>query len=82
MTKWELGLLIAGLTLLTILFTYLVCRTTLQLEEIMLRWSKENGYRIIQRESRYVFQGPFSTNRYRPVYYVTVEDQQGNQKKA
>jgi hypothetical protein len=82
MTNWEIALLVGSLSLLTILVTYKFCQTVFQIEDILPRWAKQHGYRIVRQEPRTFFQGPFSTNRYRPVYYVTVEDQQRRQKRG
>src|SRR5204862_3092721 len=47
---------------------------------LLKRWAGRNSYRIIHREHRWFFQGPFSWNlsNLPVVYRVTVEDQQGN----
>ena len=76
MAPWELALLVGGLSLLTVLFTYRLCQTVFRIQEILPRWAKEHGYRIVRQELRTFFQGPFFPDRYRPVYYLTVEDQQ------
>lgn len=65
-----------------VFFTYVACRTIFQMNEVLPRWAKQRGFRIIHSELRTFFQGPFITSRYRPVYYVTVEDQQKRQKKG
>lgn len=63
-----------------VFFTYLSCQTIFQMEEVLPRWAKQRGFRIIHSEVRTFFQGPFFTNRFRPVYYITIEDQQKRQK--
>jgi hypothetical protein len=47
---------------------------------ILEQWGQENGYRIVNREYRHVFKGPFfwTSSQGQTVYYVTVEDEQGN----
>lgn len=82
MRNWVVILLVSGAALAMVFFTYVVCRTIVQVSEVLPRWAKQQGFRIIYSEARTFFQGPFSTNRYRPVYYVTVEDQQKRQKKG
>jgi hypothetical protein len=46
------------------------------------QWAAKNGYRIVSREHRYLRKGPFfwTFSRGQTVYYVTVEDEQGNQR--
>ena len=49
---------------------------------LLEQWAGKNGYRIVSREHRYIRKGPFfwTSPRGRTVYYVTVEDEQGNQR--
>src|SRR4030095_11379207 len=85
MPNWALGLLLAGASLALIFFCYLVCRTILQSVEVLPRWAKQHGFRIIHCELRTFFQGPFFLNNAlsgRPVCYITVEDEQKNVKKG
>jgi hypothetical protein len=51
---------------------------------ILQRWADQNGYRIVQRERRAFFRGPFfwTTGHNRVVFYVTVEDAHGQQRNA
>jgi hypothetical protein len=81
MENWGVPSL-TGAALALVVFTYLSCRTIFQMEEFLQRWAKQRGFRIIHREVRTFFQGPFFTNRFRPVYYITIEDQQQRQKKG
>jgi hypothetical protein len=48
-------------------------------KDLLQRWAERNGYRIIRREYRFFFRGPFflTTARSQAVYYVTVEGQEG-----
>jgi hypothetical protein len=55
-------------------------KTLFQIEEVLPRWAKQHGFRIIRRELRTFFQGPFFLNKYKPVYYLTVEDQEQRQR--
>ncbi len=82
MPTWAIGLLVAGASVAMIFFTILVCRTMFEIADVLPRWAKQHGFRIIHSEPRTIFQGPFSTNRYTPVYHITVEDQHHKQKKA
>src|SRR5262249_25970888 len=82
MPQWAVGLLLAGASLAMIFFTYIVCKTIFQMEEVLPRWAKQHGFRIIHKEARTFFQGPFFLHRYRPVYYIIVEDRQQKQKKG
>jgi hypothetical protein len=46
---------------------------------LLHQWAAKNGYRIIRKEYRYFFRGPFtwtSTNT-QTVYYVVVDDSSG-----
>src|SRR5262245_47230471 len=82
MAHWAVGLLVAAAALAMIVFTYFACKTIFRMEEVLPRWARQHGYHIIHCEARRYFQGPLSLNKYRPVYYVTVEDQQKRQKKG
>ena len=75
-------LLFAGLAVLAIFFTYFVCATILKMEAVLPRWAQQHGFRIVRREPRRFFQGPFCVNRYAPVYHITVEDQEKRQKRG
>ncbi|HEV3080979.1 MAG TPA: hypothetical protein VGY66_14445 [Gemmataceae bacterium] len=82
MATWAIGLLVACASLLMIFFTYFACQTVFQIEESLTSWARQHGYRIIAKEGRQYFVGPFKINKYRPTYYITVEDRQGQQKKG
>jgi hypothetical protein len=82
MLSWPLTLLFAGLAVLGIFFTYFVCATILRMEAVLPRWAQQHGLRIVRREPRTFFQGPFFVNRYAPVYRITVEDQEKRQKRG
>lgn len=45
-------------------------------------WARKNGYRIIDKEYRTFFRGPFfwTTGKDQTVYHVTVEDQHGRRR--
>ena len=82
MARWEIALLMTAAAGAMIAFTFQACRTFLRIAAILPRWAKENGYRIVEAETRIFFQGPFPKNRYSQVYFVTVEDQQQRQRKG
>ncbi|MFL5245352.1 MAG: hypothetical protein ACJ8FY_24925 [Gemmataceae bacterium] len=46
------------------------------------QWARENGYRIIRRQYRSFFKGPFfwTSTRGQTVYQVVVEDAAGNRR--
>ena len=50
--------------------------------DLLHQWAERRGYRIVQQEYRNFFKGPFfwTTSRGQTVYYVTVEDRQGQQR--
>jgi hypothetical protein len=77
METWLVVLLVTGAAVGMVGFTYVLCTTMLQSEEALQRWVTQNGFRLIRREQRFFFQGPFSLgypNQYRCVYFVTIED--------
>ncbi len=53
-------------------------------ESLLEEWARRNGFQIISREYRNFFRGPFfwTTGRHQTVYYVVVEDQQGNKRRG
>ena len=80
MNRLEIGLLVVGISLVLVLFTYLGLTTILRMEKVLPRWAKENGLRIVHKDARTFFQGPFIQSSWRPVYYITIEDQEHKQK--
>ena len=48
-------------------------------QSLLDKWAEENGYRIIHREYRNFFRGPFfwTSAKGQAVYYVIVEDEGG-----
>jgi hypothetical protein len=82
MATWAVGLLLAGVSILMVFFTYFGCQAFFQIEESLTRWARHHGYRIIAKEWRTYFVGPFKINKYRPTYYITVEDGQGHYRKG
>jgi hypothetical protein len=50
--------------------------------DLLHQWAERHGYRIVRQEYRNFFKGPFfwTTSRGQTVYYVTVEDRQGQQR--
>src|SRR4051794_23581743 len=82
LADWQIGLLAAGLSVLAGFFTYRLCQTVYEIEGVLPRWARQQGYRIVRQEIRYYAHGPFPQNRYRPVFYMTVEDPQGRQKRG
>jgi hypothetical protein len=46
---------------------------------LLEQWASRHGYRIVRREYRNFFKGPFfwTSSKDQVVYYVTVEDEQG-----
>ena len=83
-----IGLAVAVASLAVTLFGYRLCTSITQVDDALPRWAKEHGFRIISKESRTFFQGPFNSvfrallAAYRPAYYVTLEDQRHRQRKA
>ncbi len=69
---------VLGLIILTITWHFSRSNSLLQ------QWARRNGLRIIQQEYRHFFRGPFfwTTSKGQTVYYVTVEDQQGNRRRG
>ena len=59
MNRLEIGLLVVGISLALVLFTYLGLTTILRMEKVLPRWAKENGLRIVHKDARTFFQGPF-----------------------
>ena len=51
-------------------------------DSLLQQWAQRNGYRLVRREYRSFFKGPFfwTTSRGQTVYYVTVEDAEGNRR--
>jgi hypothetical protein len=49
---------------------------------LLNNWAAQNGYRIIRREYRTFFKGPFfwTSSKGQTVYYVVVEDSDGNKR--
>lgn len=82
MDTWAIALLVTMAATAMVFFTYVGCRTFIVVGEVLPRWAKQRGFRIIHSEARTYFQGPFSQSSYTPVYYVTVEDQKGRQRKV
>ncbi|MFO1044783.1 MAG: hypothetical protein U0941_23670 [Planctomycetaceae bacterium] len=82
MNLWTIAPLLVGLSLLMIVFTYCACVTIVKMDQILPRWARQHGFRIIHSEVQTLFSGPFSVNRYAPVYRITVEDQERRQKKG
>ena len=56
-----------------------LCFHTWRSDALLDRFVKERGYRLIRKERRTLFRGPFffSTGRGQEVYYITVEDREG-----
>jgi hypothetical protein len=50
--------------------------------DLLHGWAHENGLRIVRQEYRHFFKGPFfwTTSKGQTVYYVTVKDDNGNQR--
>lgn len=82
MAAWAIGLLVASASLLMVFLTYFACQTIFQIEESLANWARLNGYRIISKQDRQFFTGPFKINRYCPTCYITVEDRQGERKRG
>ena len=51
---------------------------------ILQEWADDNGYQLLQAEYRWFRKGPFfwTSSRGQVVYYVTVLDQQGRERKG
>ena len=49
---------------------------------LLEQWAQKNGFRIIHQEYRTFFRGPFfwTTSKGQTVYYVAVEDREGNRR--
>lgn len=76
------GMLTAAAALTVVLGTYLGCTAIGRIDDAFARWAKQHGLRVIRRESRTFFQGPFFLNQYRPFFYVTLEDRERTRKNA
>jgi len=63
---------------------YRLCTTMAQIDDVLPRWAKERGFRIVHKEARIFFRGPFFSlfSNASPVYYVTLEDEQHQQRNA
>jgi hypothetical protein len=53
-------------------------------DSLLEQWADQNGYRLIVQEYRTLLHGPFfmTTSMGQTVYYVTVEDHGGRQRKG
>ena len=85
--NWVVILVLPVASLAMVFFAYFGFRSLLQIEDILPRWARERGFRIVHSESRMYSQGPFSgplffRNQYRPVYRVIIEDQQKTRKQV
>lgn len=51
---------------------------------LLQQWAEQNGYRVVHQEYRTFFKGPFfwTSSKNQTVYYVTVEDAHGQQRKG
>jgi hypothetical protein len=51
---------------------------------LLEQWARRHGYRILSQEYCYFFKGPFfwTSSKDQVVYYVTVEDEEGRQRKG
>ncbi len=51
-------------------------------QTLLERWARESGLRVVSREYRWFFKGPFfwTSSRGQTVYYVTVEDDAGRRR--
>jgi hypothetical protein len=51
---------------------------------LLHQWASQNEYRIIRQEYRTFFKGPFfwSSSKGQTVYYVVVEDSDGNRRRG
>ena len=56
-----------------------MCFHTWRADALIDRFVTDRGYRLIRKERRTLFRGPFflSTGRGQEVYYLTVEDREG-----
>src|SRR5947209_2918551 len=72
-----LALFLLFIPVLTILLNVL---PVVRAASLLKRWAQRNGYRILHREHRWLFQGPFSWNlsNLPVVYRIRVQDRQGN----
>ena len=72
-----------SLTLMILFFAFLAISSITwhfsRSRSILEQWAAKNGFKILHREYRTIFRGPFSafTTRGQTVYYVTIRDQQG-----
>ncbi len=82
MQDWTFGIFLAFASMLIVLLTYRMCMTISVIEKTLQRWAEQNSLRILTKEARIFFQGPFIPNRYSVVYLVTVEDRDLKQKKG
>lgn len=70
----ELLLLLAPF-LAFLVAAFVVVRWTFQRSSALLdHWAEQNGYRILAREHRWYFCGPFISSHNRTIYRVTVDD--------
>jgi hypothetical protein len=69
-----------GLVFVVLLVVFHYSRGSSLLEE----WAARNGYRVVSRENRLFFKGPFfwTTSKGQEVYYVTLEDEKGDRRNA
>jgi hypothetical protein len=51
---------------------------------LLQQWAADNEYRILRQEYRTFFKGPFfwSSTKGQTVYYVVVEDSEGNKRRG
>lgn len=80
-----LVLLVPGLSILVILFTVLVslwlARRLERLNALPLEWAERHGFRILERDRRFFFRGPFFfSSGYADVSRLTVQDRQGSRR--
>ncbi len=79
------GILIAGVVVLVFaLGTASMAWHFSRSRRMVDRWAEENGFRLIDREYRWFFRGPFwwRTSDKMAVYHVTVEDSSGRVRRA
>jgi hypothetical protein len=69
-------LVVAALVILSLVWHYGRSNSLLD------QWAQRNGYRVIRREYRSFFKGPFfwTSTKGQTVYYVVVEDGAGNKR--
>src|SRR4051812_27160931 len=81
-----LAVLVVAASLLAIPATYFLCKMLAPGIErtffLLPKWAERNGLRILKKESRYFFRGPFfwNSSRHQLVYRITVEDPAGHRK--